>query len=89
MQPRFSEGTKVRIRIRDAGGQVVYRELERYEKRAGVVLNSKAVIAYFVRPVIIMEQSDKDLPATLYMYTVKLEEGVTLHDLTEYCLEEI
>lgn len=89
MKPRFSEGAKVRIKIRDARGQVVYRELEKYENASGVVVSSKAVVAYFLLPMTVMERAQRDLPTTLLTYTVKLEEGVVLHDLTEYCLEEI
>jgi hypothetical protein len=89
VQPRYSHGMKVRIRARDAGGQVKYRELERYENMTGVVISSKAVVAYVLRPVAAIERSPARPDTTLYMYTVKLEEGVTLQDLIEYCLEEI
>ena len=83
MQPRYFDGTKVRIRTKDATGQVVYRELEEYENMAGEVIGSRAVVAYFARPVTFMP----DQRGTLYMYTVKLDEGVTLYNLAEYCLE--
>lgn len=89
MQPRYSDGMKVRVRARDAGGRLVYRELESYEDMSGVVLSSKAVVGYILRPITITERPQADLPTTLYMYTVKLEEGITLSNLTEYCLEEI
>ena len=89
MQPRYVDGTKVRVKARDAAGRLVYRELESYEDMSGVVVSSQAVVAYFLRPITITERPQADLPTTLYMYTVKLEEGITLSNLTEYCLEEI
>ena len=89
VQPRYPDGMKVRIRIKNAEGQVLYRDLERYENMTGVILNSKAIIAYFLPFVTVVERSQEDWPITLYMYTVKLEEGITLNDLIEYCLEEI
>jgi hypothetical protein len=89
VQPKYSYGMRVRIRARDAGGQVRYRELERYENMTGVVLSSKAIVAYVFRPMATIENQPARPATTLYMYTVKLEEGVTLQDLIEYCLEEI
>lgn len=89
MQPRYSDGTKVKIKTRDTTGQIVYRELERYENMSGVVINSKVVIGYPFGPVTILQHPYVDLATKLYMYTVKLEEGVTPYDLSEYCLEQI
>ena len=89
MLPKYQEGMRVRIRIRDADGQILFRELERYESMTGVVLSSKAVVAYSMEPVAVTEQSQTYPPKALHMYKVKLEEGVTLDNLTEYCLEEV
>jgi hypothetical protein len=89
MKPKFSDGAKVKIKVRDATGQVVYRELEKYENASGVVVSSKTVIAYFLQPMTFEIWTQRDLPTTVLTYTVKLEEGVTLEDLTEYCLEQI
>ena len=89
MQPKYSDGTKVRIRIRDARGQIVFRDLERYENMSGKVLSSKAIVAYVLQPVTYTEQLYDSLTTTLFAYTIELEEGNTLHDLSEYCLEEI
>jgi hypothetical protein len=89
VQPRFSDGTKVRIKIGIVERQFLYNDLEKYENRSGVVLNSEAVVAFFRQPTPIVEQSYSGLPITLYLYTVELEEGITIHDLTEYYLEEI
>lgn len=87
--PKFSDGTKVRIKTKDTRRQFVYREFERYENRAGVVLNSKSVVAYYLRPSTDVEKSNVERATTLRMYSVKLEEGITIHNLTEYYLEEI
>jgi hypothetical protein len=89
VKPRFADGTKVRIRTRDVGGLVTYRELERYQNLTGVVLSSKEVVAYVLRPITIIEKTHSDQATTLYVYTVKLEEGLTLYNLTEHSLEEI
>lgn len=89
MQPRFGHGTKIRIKTRSAVDQVLYRDLIRYENQSGVVLSSKAVIGYFARPIGTLEHSQTERPTTLHVYTVKLEQGVTLDDLVEYYLEEI
>ncbi|MFH1031823.1 MAG: hypothetical protein V1767_04605 [Chloroflexota bacterium] len=84
--PKFSDGTKVRIKTKDTRGQLVYREFERYENQSGVILNSKSVVAYYLRP---STESIIDRVTTLRMYSVKLEEGITIHNLTEYLLEQI
>lgn len=89
MQPKYSDGMKVRIRTKNTQGQVIYRDLERYESMTGVILSSKAIIAYSLPSMTIPERAPEDWPITLYMYTVKLEEGITLNDLIEYSLEEI
>ena len=89
MQPRYLEGTKVRIRTSGASRQFMYRELETYENMSGVVLSSKAVVAYVFRPMTVLEQSYIDPATTVHMYTVKLEEGITLYDLAEHYLEEV
>ena len=87
--PKFSDGTKVRIKTKDARRQFVYRDFERYENRAGVVLNSKSVVAYYLGSLPDLEKSAIDRATTLRVYSVKLEEGITVHNLTEYYLEEI
>ena len=88
-QPRFSEGSRVRIKIKDTSGQVLYSEFKRYENMTGVVLSSKAIVAYILQPVAITENSYINRVTTLHTYTVKLIEGVTLQNLYEYLLEEI
>ena len=84
MQPRYLEGTKVRIRTSGASRQFMYRELETYENMSGVVLSSKAVIAYVFHPMISLEQSYTDAATTLNMYTVKLEDGIMLYSTREF-----
>lgn len=88
MQPRFSDGAKVRIKIGIVGRQFLYNDLERYANRSGVVINSEAVVAYLQQPISIMEQSHIGQATMLYLYNVKLEDGITIHNLTEYHLEE-
>jgi hypothetical protein len=88
MPPRYPNGTKVRIIARRTEGQVIVREFSKYENQSGVVVNSKAVVG-FILPSTAAVKRQATGTTTLYMYTIKLEEGITLEDLTEYILEEI
>lgn len=89
MKPKYSAGTKVKIKARNAGGQLVYPEVAGYENKSGIVLDSKAIIAYNTGFILFEYKSIDVRPSTLYMYTVELEEGTKLNDLMEYYLEAI
>jgi hypothetical protein len=87
--PRFREGAKVRIRTRRASGQFFFDRSDEHEDRLGVVLSSTAVVAYAVPLRTVQQDSDPSSTVTLFLYAVKLEEGIIVHDLNEHLLEQV
>ncbi len=87
MPAKYSEGARVKIKIRGRRERPGLQALERYENQTGKVLGSKAVVAYMLRS--IAAEVDDSSTMTLYLYTVELENGVTLSDVTEFHLEAI
>jgi hypothetical protein len=87
MPAKYSEGTVVRFKIIDPSGQPPLQALDRYENQTGKVLSSNAIVAYMWRSI---ATEALDSPAmTIYTYTIELEDGITLSDVTEFQLEAI
>jgi hypothetical protein len=87
MPAKYSEGSRVKIKITERDGRSLLQVIEGYENQTGKVLSSKAVVAYTLRSLM---AEVHDTPATtLYLYNVKLEDGDTLFDVMEFYLEAI
>ena len=88
VQPKYSDGAKVKIRARTAV-RIMLPNLARYEDLSGKVLRSSEVVAFFLQSTEYASQFLVGPESTLFMYTVELDEGPVLNDVTEYFLEEI
>ena len=80
VQPKIRARTAVRIMLPN---------LARYEDLSGKVLRSSEVVAFFLQSTEYAGQFLVGPESTLFMYTVELDEGPVLNDVTEYFLEEI
>ncbi len=87
--PRFCEGARVRIKTKSALGQSFFDTLREHEDKLGVVLSSTAVVAYAISTRGAQQDVEPWPTTTLFLYAVKLEEGIVVHDLNEHLLEEV
>ncbi len=87
MVPKYSAGHKVRIKARNLPWQSLDPRLQSYENMVGEVLDSINVVAFIGEPWAPTGSSSKRI--TVYHYTVRIDERVTLHNVTEEFLEQI
>jgi hypothetical protein len=86
MGAKYAKGTKVRIKARDFPGTVFNPEIQRYQNMVGEILDSIDVVAFLSAP---RGRTGGDWQVTIYNYKVKINERVTLSDVTEDYLEII
>ncbi len=81
MADKYPVGAKVKIRRGGSAIEIANAHLKRYGNLTGTVTESRTVIAYRL-------ESGSWALGQLQMYTVELDSGVALREITEYCLEE-
>ena len=87
MKPKFLTGTKVRIRARDKNSRLLHPDIDQYEDVIGTVLSSRSVVAFTVEPALKNVYAGTNIITTVYMYSIKVDNGTTLQDLMEDYLE--
>lgn len=87
MEPKFGNGAKVRIKARDKYGRLLDPDIEKYEGHIGTVISSKSVVAFASAPTLITGYLGEVTLTKLQMYSVVVDDGSTVQDLTEYFLE--
>ena len=85
MLAKYSEGAKVKIKVRYFIRQVWFTDLRKYENMTGTVLGSKDVVAYMLRQI---TTSSGSIATTIPMYSIEMEDGTMLDDVADYYLEE-
>ncbi len=85
MPARYSQGSKVKVKTREGRRTALLEVVEKYENLTGTVVSSRGVVAFLLQSF----AEDNNQPTTLYMYTVELEDGATLYDVTEHHLEGV
>ncbi len=85
MGPKYAKGAKVRIKTRDFLGIVLDPQIQHYENMEGEILDAVNIVAFIRDPWAQIGGTDKRI--SIYHYTVKINEQVTLFDVTEDCLE--
>ena len=86
MNPKYSAGSKVRIKSQDLLGRNLDRNIHLYENMSGEVIESINIVGFMIEPWANLK--DQDEQVTIYHYTVRINDEVTLHDVLEECLEK-
>jgi hypothetical protein len=87
MEPKYVAGNKVRIKAHDLPWKVLDPNLQSFENMVGEILDSENIVAFISEPWAPTGGSGKRI--TIYYYTVRIDERVTLHNVTEDFLEQI
>jgi hypothetical protein len=87
MKPKYSKGSKVRIKSHDILGRVMDPKIHLYENMAGEIIESISIVGFIREPWSNLQDPDERI--TIYHYTVRIDDHVTLHDVLEDCLEMI
>jgi hypothetical protein len=85
MGPKYAAGAKVRIKAHDFLGIVLDPEIQHYENMMGEILNSINIVAFISDPWAKIGGTEKRI--SIYHYTVRISDQITLYDVTEDCLE--
>ncbi len=85
MEPKYSAGTRVRIRAHDYLGRVSDPKIQNYENMTGEIIESTNIVAFIAEPWARIRGTTTRI--SIYHYTVKINEQIILHDISEYCLE--
>jgi hypothetical protein len=85
MKPKYSAGSKVRIKSQGTPARFLDAGILQYENMTGEVIESASVVAFMVGPGTGLQNTGGY--TTVYHYTVKINEEITLHDILEDCLE--
>jgi hypothetical protein len=87
MKPKYLAGSKVRIKSHDFLGRILDPNIHLYENMSGEIIESINIVGFIREPW--AKLKDRDERVTIYHYTVKINDQVTLHDVLEDCLEKI
>ena len=87
MNPKYSSGSKVRIKAQDLRGRALDRNIQPYENMAGEVVESNDVVGFVMAPW--ANQKGREERIIIYHYTVRINDKVTLHRVLEEFLEKI
>ena len=87
MEPKYFQGTKVRIKTIDFIGRVLDPKIRQYENMVGEIIESTNIVAFIEEPWSNLKDSHERV--TIYHYTVKINDEIILHDVLENCLERI
>ncbi len=85
MGPKYSIGNKVRIKPRDFLDRILDPKINQYENLTGEIIEATRVVAFLNENWSRLEGSEGHV--TIYHYTVKINDKITLHDIFEECLE--
>lgn len=85
MRPRYSVGSKVRIRSKGPFSSILDSKIRQYENMTGEIVDSTNVVAFigssWANP------KDSSERVTIFHYTVRINDNITLHDVFEEFLE--
>ena len=87
MAPKYSIGSKVRIKSHDLLGRSLDPKIHLYENMSGEIIESANIVAFIREPWSNLKESSARI--TIYHYTIRINEQVTLYDVIEDCLEKI
>lgn len=87
MKPKYSAGNKVRIKSQDFLGRILDPNIHLYENMSGEIIESTNIVAFIGEPWANLKESGERF--TIYHYSVRINDQVTLHDVLEDCLEKI
>ncbi len=85
MGPKFAKGAKVRIKPQDHLGKAFDPGLKSYERMRGEILEATDVVAFVSESAAAREHTGKRV--SIYRYTVRVNEEITLYDIAEDYLE--
>ncbi len=85
MGPKYAKGTRVRIKAHDLLGSILDPDIKKFENMTGEILDSVNIVAFIRDPWAQIEGTDKRI--TIYHYTVRINEQITLYDVSEDCIE--
>ena len=85
MGPKYTAGTKVRIKAHDFLGMVLDSEIQRYENMTGEILDSINIVGFISEPWAKIGGTGKRI--SIYHYTIKIDDQIILHDVSEDFLE--
>ena len=86
MRPKYSKGNKVRIKPHDFLGRILDPDIQLYENMSGEIIESTNVVAFIREPWANPEDSTQTV--TVYHYTVRINDEITLRDVLEEYLEK-
>jgi hypothetical protein len=87
MGPKYSKGNKVRIKSQNILGRGSDSSLKSYENMVGEILDETNIVAFLTSPWTNIAVRGEQI--TIYHYTVRINDQVTLFDVTEDYLEII
>jgi hypothetical protein len=85
MGSKFSAGNKVRIKSSDFLGRPLDPRIQQYENMVGEIVEGIGIIGFLGEKRLNLNEHIDYI--TIYQYTVRLNEEITLHDVLEDCLE--
>ena len=85
MKSKYSVGNKVRIRARNFHERIIDSGMSRYDNMVGEIVEATSVVA-FIAPLQV-GQMNQDQRVTIYHYTIKVSDDVTLYNVLEDFLE--
>lgn len=87
MGAKYSVGNKVRIKSNGVFGKIYDPQIIPLESVTGEIIESTDIVAFIGSSEAHLKKSGDHI--TVYHYTVKINEQVTLHDVVEESLEII
>lgn len=87
MGPKYSVGNRVRIKSHDISGAFIDYSIQSYENMTGEILGATSIVAFLSSPW--QQISSGGGRITIYHYTVRINDEITLYDVTEDYLEII
>lgn len=85
MGPKYTAGTKVRIKAHDFLGMVLDSKIQRFDNGVGEILDSINIVAFITDPWAKIGGTDKRI--SIYHYSIRIDDQIILHDVSEDCLE--
>lgn len=87
MRAKYSAGNRVRIKSPDFPERILDPKILQYENMIGEIIDSTNIVAFIGEPSWKLKDSGERI--TIYHYTVRINDQITLHDVLEDCLEII
>lgn len=85
MGPKYSPGNKVMIKTHDFLRMGLDPRIQYYENMMGEILDSVNVVAFVSDPWDKIESAGRRI--TIYHYTIRIDDQITLYNVSEDCLE--